>query len=109
MTWKCSRPTRRGTTKRDEAVLETRAKLEKEIAKLNGRIEELEDSLKRNLVEKSFIEQHYLDVTAKERNPDQDLVEAMAEATAAAEAGAAVPATPLESDPAAAPDSAPRA
>jgi len=93
----------------DEAVVETRAKLEKEIAKLNGRIEELEDSLKRNLVEKSFIEQHYLDVTAKERNPGQDLVEAMAEATAAAEAGAAVPATPPESDPAAAPDSAPRA
>ena len=93
----------------DEAVVETRAKLEKEIAKLNGRIEELEDSLKRNLVEKSFIEQHYLDVTAKERNPGQDLVEAMAEATAVAEAGATVPATPPESDPVAAPDSAPRA
>lgn len=93
----------------DEAVVETRAKLEKEIAKLNGRIEELEDSLKRNLVEKSFIEQHYLDVTSKERNPGQGLVEAMAEATATAEAGTAAPATPPESDPAVAPDSAPRA
>ncbi|MCV2364303.1 hypothetical protein LNV23_12700 [Paucibacter sp. DJ1R-11] len=93
----------------DEAVVETRAKLEKEIAKLNGRIEELEDSLKRNLVEKSFIEQHYLDVTAKERNPGQALVDAMTEATAGAEAGADAAATPPESDPAAAPDSAPRA
>jgi len=93
----------------DEAVLETRAKLEKEIEKLNGRIEELEDSLKRNLVEKGFIEQHYLDVTAKERNPGQALVEAMAEASAAAEAGADAPAAPPESDPGVAPDSAPRA
>ena len=73
----------------DEAVVETRAKLEKEIEKLKGRIEELEDSLKRNLVEKGFIEQHYLDVTAKERNPGQALVDAMTEASAAASAEAA--------------------
>lgn len=68
----------------DEAVLETKAKLEKEIEKLKGRIEELEDSLKRNLVEKGFIEQHYLEVTAKERNPGQAMVQALDAAEAAA-------------------------
>ncbi|WIV99519.1 hypothetical protein [Kinneretia aquatilis] len=84
----------------DEAVLETKAKLEKEIEKLKGRIEELEDSLKRNLVEKGFIEQHYLEVTAKERNPGQAMVQALEEAETAAVSPAPATEAPAETAPA---------
>ncbi|MFY7866093.1 hypothetical protein [Roseateles sp.] len=47
-----------------------RHKLEKEIEKLNGRVEELEDSLRRNLVEKNFIEEHYLKESQKQREAE---------------------------------------
>ncbi|MCZ8076609.1 MAG: hypothetical protein O9341_21020 [Paucibacter sp.] len=100
----------------DEAVLETKAKLEKEIEKLKGRIEELEDSLKRNLVEKGFIEQHYLEVTAKERNPGQAMVQALEEAETASvspelateERAAEALSEPASADPALADPAAPR-
>jgi hypothetical protein len=49
------------------ATEDLRKQLEKEIEKLNGRVEELEDSLQRNLVEKNFIEEHYLAETRKQR------------------------------------------
>ena len=51
----------------ESATEDARKQLEKEIEKLNGRVEELEDSLKRNLVEKNFIEEHYLAETRKQR------------------------------------------
>lgn len=47
-----------------------RQKLEKEIEQLNGRVEELEDSLRRNLVEKNFIEEHYLKEAQKQREAE---------------------------------------
>ena len=46
---------------------EARQRLEKEIEKLHGRVEDLEGSLQRNLVEKNFIEEHYLAETRKQR------------------------------------------
>ncbi|MCV2354954.1 hypothetical protein LNV09_12390 [Paucibacter sp. B2R-40] len=49
---------------------DARKRLEKEIEKLNGRVEELEDSLHRNLVEKNFIEEHYLAETRKQREEE---------------------------------------
>lgn len=67
---------------------EARKRLEKEIEKLNGRVEELEDSLHRNLVEKNFIEEHYLAETRKQRE-DGGEPEAESVPTAAQQPGAA--------------------
>ncbi|MDC8773745.1 hypothetical protein [Roseateles albus] len=63
---------------------DARKHLEKEIEKLNGRVEELEDSLRRNLVEKNFIEEHYLAETRKQREEEAAALEAAALAAPAA-------------------------
>ncbi|MCV2367351.1 coiled-coil domain-containing protein [Roseateles oligotrophus] len=59
---------------------EARSRLEKEIEQLNGRVEELEDSLHRNLVEKNFIEEHYLAETRKQREDAAALEQGLGEA-----------------------------
>ncbi|MDN3546117.1 hypothetical protein QWZ02_16795 [Kinneretia asaccharophila] len=53
---------------RQSANEAAREQLEREIEKLNQRVEELEDSLRRNLVEKSFIEDHYLKEAQRPRD-----------------------------------------
>jgi hypothetical protein len=60
---------------------DARKRLEKEIEQLNGRVEELEDSLHRNLVEKNFIEEHYLAETRKQREEEVVAQEASAAGT----------------------------
>lgn len=44
---------------------EARAKLEKEVEQLKARVDDLQDALRRNVVEKEFIEEHYLAETQK--------------------------------------------
>lgn len=46
---------------------QARSQMEREIAQLKTRTDELEDALKRNLVEKDFIEEHYLKEARKNR------------------------------------------
>ncbi|MBT9492057.1 MAG: hypothetical protein IV107_06845 [Paucibacter sp.] len=75
----------------ESATEDARKQLEKEIEKLNGRVEELEDSLQRNLVEKNFIEEHYLAETRKQR---LDAAALGSELIDAAEAESGLPAKP---------------
>ncbi|MEJ6000020.1 hypothetical protein [Paucibacter soli] len=48
---------------------QARARLETEVEQLKARVDDLQDALRRNVVEKEFIEQHYLAETRKRQPP----------------------------------------
>jgi len=50
---------------------QARARLEAEVEQLKARVDDLQDALRRNVVEKEFIEEHYLAETRKRQPPPE--------------------------------------
>ncbi len=67
-----------------QAVDAIRERLEREVEQLRGKIDDLQDALKRNQVEKDFIEEHYLKEAQKNDEARQSEARLEAEAAAAA-------------------------